>query len=98
MNKLFNNHYNLFISISTVTILAIGIWYLTLFTSLKTENNKLARDLKSQKSKSTQAEKTFNDLASVKREWSDYNLDFEYFFWTDDDVLVFVKGSLLSKF
>tara|TARA_B100000497_G_C7640110_1_gene384799 strand:+ start:787 stop:1386 length:600 start_codon:yes stop_codon:yes gene_type:complete len=77
MNKLFNNHYNLFITISAVTILGIGVWYMTLFTTLKTENNKLAKDLKSQKSKSTQAEKTFNDLATVKREWSDYNLDFE---------------------
>jgi len=59
MNKLFNNHYNLFVSISVVTILGIGIWYMTLYTSLKSENNKLTKDLKSQKSKSTQAEKNF---------------------------------------
>ena len=77
MNKLMNNHFNLFITILVSTILGAGIWYVTLFSKLKNQNKKLTNSVKSEKSKATRADKIFNDLATVKREWSDYNIDFE---------------------
>ena len=77
MNKLFNNHFNLFIAISCGTIVGLGIWYFTLFSNLQSENKNLTKELRTQKAKSTKAEKIFSDLAKVKREWSDYNLSFE---------------------
>ena len=77
MNKLLNNHFNLFITILVGTTIGLGIWYFTLFSGLQTENKNLSKKLRSQKAKSTKAEKTFSDLAKVKREWSDYNISFE---------------------
>ena len=77
MNKLMNNHFNLFITILVSTILGAGIWYVTLFSKLKNQNKKLTNSVKSERSKATRADKIFNDLATVKREWSDYNIDFE---------------------
>jgi hypothetical protein len=77
MNKIFNNHFNLFITILGGTVIGLGIWYFTLFSNLQTENRNLTKELRSQKAKSTKAEKTFSDLAKVKREWSDYNTNFE---------------------
>lgn len=77
MNKLLNNHFNLFITILVGTTIGLGIWYFTLFSGLQTENKNLSEKLRSQKAKSTKAEKTFSDLAKVKREWSDYNISFE---------------------
>ncbi len=77
MNKIFNNHFNLFITILGSTVIGLGIWYFTLFSNLQTENRNLTKELRSQKAKSTKAEKTFSDLAKVKREWSDYNTNFE---------------------
>lgn len=77
MNKLLNNHFNLFVAILSSTIGALGIWYFTLFSGLQNENKNLSLELKAQKEKSTKAEKTFSNLSKVKREWSDYNINFE---------------------
>ena len=77
MNKLLNNHFNLFLTISVGTIVALGIWYFTLFSGLQIENKRLSKELKAQRAKSLKAEKTFSDLSKVKREWSEYNINFE---------------------
>ena len=77
MNKLINNHFNLFITILVSTILGAGIWYVTLFSKLKTQNKRLTKNVSSEKEKAARADKLFKGLETVKREWSEYNLDFE---------------------
>ena len=55
MNKLLNNHFNLFITILVGTTIGLGVWYFTLFSGLQTENKNLSKKLRSQKAKSTKA-------------------------------------------
>lgn len=77
MNKLLNNYYTLFFVILISVFMALAGWYFTIFSSLLKENQLLNKSLKSEKLKSDKADKIFNNLSSIKTEWSDYNIDFE---------------------